>query len=100
VSEVQVGILVHGNNHFIVRGRMPDRIEALELARHWSVIQIGSTTPPHLSEWQIRTREFRENLTWAVVLQGEGEMSTAVGELLRELTGRGIAIHDSRLGDW
>jgi hypothetical protein len=100
VSEVQVGILVHGNNHFIVRGRMPDRAAALALVRHWSVIKIGSTTPPHLSEWQIRTREFRENLTWAVVLPGEGEISLAVLKLLGELTGRGIAIHDSRLGDW
>jgi hypothetical protein len=43
-----VGILVHGNNHFIVRGPLPDRDIALWLVRHWSVIQIGATTPPGL----------------------------------------------------
>jgi hypothetical protein len=37
-----VGILVHGDNHFIVRGPMPDPETALALTRHWSVIQIGA----------------------------------------------------------
>ncbi len=40
-----VGILVLGNNHFIVRGPFPNRETALALARHWSLIQIGQTTP-------------------------------------------------------
>jgi hypothetical protein len=35
-----LGILVIGNNHFIVQGPLPDRDTARELARHWSVIQI------------------------------------------------------------
>jgi hypothetical protein len=100
VSGERVGILVHGNNHFIVRGPMPDRATALDLVQHWSVIQIGTTTPPHLSEWRISTKEFRENLTWAVVLEGEGEISGAVLELLEELAGRGIVIHDSAASDW
>ena len=39
-----VGILVHGDNHFIVRGRLPDRDVARALIRHWSIIQIGATT--------------------------------------------------------
>src|ERR1700680_2313642 len=43
-----VGILVHGDNHFIARGPLPDREVALALIRHWSVIQIGATTPPPL----------------------------------------------------
>ena len=88
-----VGILVHGNNHFIVRGPLPDRVAALELARHWSLIQIGGTTPPDLDGWRIVTREFRENLQWAVVVPGDGETSPAVAELLEELSARGIDIH-------
>ena len=35
-----VGILVHGDNHFIVRGPLPDRDAARALIRHWSIIQI------------------------------------------------------------
>jgi hypothetical protein len=90
-----VGILVHGDNHFIVRGPLPDRATALDLARHWSLIQIGRITPVSLQRWSIVTREFRENLEWAVVVPGEGEMTPAVAQLLRELETRGVAIHNS-----
>jgi hypothetical protein len=38
-----VGILVHGNNHFIVPGPIPDDATALALAWHWSVTQIGES---------------------------------------------------------
>ena len=95
-----VGILVLGNNHFIVRGPFPDRETALALARHWSLIQIGQTTPPGLERWTISTREFRENLQWAVIVPGDGEISPAVTQLLAELSGRGITIHDARVSDW
>jgi hypothetical protein len=88
-----VGILVHGDNHFIVRGPLPDREIALALVRHWSLIQIGSTMPPSLDGWRIVTREFRENLQWAIVAPGDGEMSPAVTRLLEELSARGITIH-------
>jgi hypothetical protein len=88
-----VGILVHGDNHFIVRGPMPDREMALALVRHWSLIQIGATTPPSLDRWRIVSREFRENLGWAIVVQGDREMSPAVTSLLEELSARGIDIH-------
>ena len=40
-----VGILVHGSNHFIVCGPLPDRGAALALVRHWSLIQIGGKLP-------------------------------------------------------
>jgi hypothetical protein len=95
-----VGILVHGDNHFIVRGPLPDRGAALALVRHWSLIQIGAAIPPSLDRWQISSREFRENLAWAVVVPGEGEISQAVAELLSELSARGVTIHDSRFGSW
>ena len=103
----KVGILVMGNNHLIVRGPFPDRETALALARHWSLIQIGPVapavpaTPAALDRWSISTREFRENLEWAVIAPGDGEISPAVAQLLAELSGRGIAIHDARsIGDW
>jgi hypothetical protein len=86
------GILVHGDNHFIVRGPRPDWETALELVRHWSVIQIGATTPEALKPWRISTKEFREDLEWAVVVPGEGEISPAVTELLNEIRTRGIEI--------
>ena len=95
-----VGILVHGDNHFIVRGPLPDLEVALALIRHWSLIQIGATTPLLRDEWQIISREFRENLEWAVVVPGDGEMSPAVTRLLDELSARGITIHDFRFGPW
>jgi hypothetical protein len=90
-----VGILVHGDNHFIVRGPLPDPETALALARCWSIIQIGGTTPPALALWCISSREFRENLQWAVIVPGEGEISPAVAALLSELSGRGVAIHSA-----
>jgi hypothetical protein len=95
-----VGILVHGNNHFIVRGPLPDRATALALVRHWSLIQIGATTPVELQHWHISTRELRGNLEWAVSVTGEGEISLAVTQLLGELSARGIAIHDAETDDW
>ena len=86
------GILVHGDNHFIVRGPLPDRDTALALVRHWSLIQIGGTTPPALDPWHIVTREYRENLEWAVVAPAESTASPAVIQLLSELAARGIVI--------
>lgn len=94
------GILVHGDNHFIVRGPLPDREAAIALVRHWSLIQIGATTPPLLDRWYIVSREFRENLEWAVVVPGDREISPAVTELLGELSQRGITIHHSGFGPW
>src|SRR5690242_6333192 len=57
-----VGILVHGDNHFIVRGPAPDWETALALVRHWSLIRIGANTPAALRSWRISTKEFREDL--------------------------------------
>ena len=95
-----VGILVLGNNHFIVRGPLPDRNTALALARHWSLIQIEQATPIALQGWSISTREFRENLEWAAVVSGDGEITPAVAQLLEELSARGVTVHNSALGQW
>ncbi len=90
-----IGLLVHGDNHFIVRGPLPARDVALELVRHWSMIQIGAITPPHLEGWSIVSRAFREDLTWAVIVAGDAETSPAVATLLQELAARGIKVHQT-----
>ena len=87
-----IGILVCGDNHFIVSGPLPDRAAALALASHWTIIQIGQAIPPSLQGWSIVTRAFREDLAWAIVVPGDGEITPAVRELLQELSARGIAI--------
>lgn len=87
-----VGILVHGDNHFILSGPEPDEAGALALARHWSIIQIGDEKSLSFEQWQIRTKDFRENLEWAVVVPGDGDISPAVSQLLAELSARGIAV--------
>ena len=95
-----LGILVHGDNHFVVRGPLPNRTTALALVRYWSIIQIGATTPAALEPWSISTLEFRENLKWAVVVPGYNDVSPAVIQLLKELSSRGIAIHNSASEIW
>jgi hypothetical protein len=95
-----VGILVHGDNHFIVCGPLPDRAAALKLVRLWSVIQIGAQAPPSLEAWRISSREFREDLEWAVIVPGDGEISAAVAQLLQELSARSIMIHDAQSSRW
>ena len=95
-----VGILVCGDNHFIVRGPLPARATALALARHWIMIQIEAVTPESLQPWRISTREFREDLQWAVTVPGSGEMTAGVKQLLGELAARGIAIHNSASSVW
>ena len=89
-----VGLLVHGDNHFVVRGPRPSREDALALVRYWSVIRIGETMPEELRAWTISTREFRENLQWAVIARGDGCRNPAVSQLLHELSARGVRIDD------
>ena len=95
-----VGILVHGDKHFICARPLPSRDVALSIIRHWSLIQIGVTTPPLLDPWRISSRELRENLEWAVVIPGDSEISHSVTQLLEELSARGITIYDSRFRSW
>ena len=86
------GILVHGNNHFILSGPRPDEKSALLITRHFSLIQIGSLSSHSIEKWRIRENEFRENLEWAVIVPGDREASPGVVELLQELSLRGIRI--------
>ena len=87
-----VGILVHGNNHYILSGPLPDEATALALVRHWSVIQIGEAKSSLYGQWEIRHKEFRENLEWAVIVPGDREVSPGVSQLLAELSARGVII--------
>ena len=87
-----VGILVHGNNHFILYGPSPDEATALALVRHWSIIQIGEAKSSSFGQWEIKSKEFRENLEWAVIVPGEREVSPGVAQLLAELSARGVSI--------
>jgi hypothetical protein len=87
-----IGLLVHGDNHFIVAGPRPDRETALALVRQWSVIQIGGVAA--MPGWEMRTKAFREDLEWAVIVSGGGELSAAVVVLLAELAARGVEIQN------
>ncbi len=89
-----VGILVDGDNHFIVRGPAPDVATAHALVRNWSLIRIGGSTPEELLPWRISTKEYRQDLRWAVVV-GSGPHSVAVTELLYELRERGVSIQQA-----
>lgn len=93
-----VGILVHGDNHLILRGPLPEREAALALVRRWALVQIGAAAPAGLGQWVVVTREFRENLKWAAVVPGDAEISPAVSELLEGLLKRGITIHEYHFG--
>jgi hypothetical protein len=86
-----IGLLVHGNNHFIVAGPRPDAATARALARQWSIISIG-TPPPGIPGWEMRTRAFREDLEWAVIVEAPEPHSAAVVQLLAELAARAVPI--------
>jgi hypothetical protein len=95
-----VGILVHGNNHFILSGPLPDEAMALAIVRYWSIIQIGEVKSSSFGQWQIKSKEFRENLEWAVVVPGDRGFSPGVAQLLGELSNRGVAIRRLHTGCW
>ena len=95
-----VGILVHDNNHFILSGPSPDDATALVLVRHWSIIQIGEAKSSSFGQWEIKSKEFRENLEWAVIVPGEREVSSGVAQLLGELSARGVTIQRLPTGCW
>lgn len=82
------GILVHGDNHFIVEGPRPNETEAESLAQTWSLIQLGPF--PETPGWRIINKAFRENLEWAVVVPAASAQSEAVRTLLAELAARGV----------
>jgi len=95
-----VGILVHGDNHFILSGAEPSEAEAIAMARHFSLVKIGEPVSNAFEKWEIRNKEFRENLEWAVVVPGDAEVSRGVSQLLGELAQRGVIIRACGEGCW
>ena len=87
---MESGILVHGSNHLIVSGPRPSIEQARRLILAWELPQIGVVRDT--AGWAIKTKEFRENLSWAVVLDNGEPQSSAVVTLLDELSTRGIEI--------
>ncbi len=90
-----LGILVAGDNHLLVRGVKPDREMARYLVRRWtipSVEDLLGRSEPMPEQWKITTKEFREDIEWAVVLEGYGEPSAAVTQLLAEVAARGVVV--------
>jgi hypothetical protein len=85
-----VGILIFGDNHLLLRGPQPTLEQARAMARHWSVIQLGKPAGTSFGTWSISTKEFREELTWAVAVPGDGARSAAVCELVAEMAARGV----------
>jgi hypothetical protein len=57
-----VGILVHGNNDFILSGPLPEEVAALALVRHSSIVQTGETRSSSFGQWQISRKSFER--TW------------------------------------
>jgi hypothetical protein len=98
--EAMIGILANGDNHFIVEGPLPGRLDALALVRNWTVIRINGATPPGLEGWRIIPKAYRENLEWAVMTPGDGEPNPEVKQLLVELEARGITIRDAATAEW
>jgi hypothetical protein len=64
-----IGLLVHGDNHFITRGPLPDRQTAPALVQQGSFIRIGATAPPHLERWSISIQALRKGLEWGQIAQ-------------------------------
>jgi RimJ/RimL family protein N-acetyltransferase len=94
------GILVHGANHFIVSGPLPDPSAALRLVQLWEIPTLGPPRPlPAAFPWTHITKAFREDLSWAVVLASPDPHSAAVTQLLKELEARNVPIHHAP-GPW
>jgi hypothetical protein len=86
----ELGILVQGDNHFIIQGPQPTEAEAIHILRLWTFILPGVATPTEIGKHKLITKAFREDLGWAVVIQSDTPHSPAVAQLLRELTHRGV----------
>jgi len=91
-----VGILVHGNNHFILSGPEPSGEEAVRMSREFTLVKVGKTPVNSFEKWEIRNKEFRENLEWAVVVPADTEITHGVSQLLGELAERGVVIRSCR----
>ena len=96
-----VGILVHGNNHFILSGPLPDEPTALAWCGTGPSSKLAKRSRRLSGSGRlIRSKEFRENLEWAVIVPGDRETSPGVAQLLGELSARGVTIRRLCNGYW
>jgi hypothetical protein len=86
------GLLVYGDNHFIVNGPEPPAEMARALVMEWAHPMLGRAPDARLAGWSIRTKAFREELAWAVVVHSDEPYGAAVSQLLAELRERGLPI--------
>lgn len=80
-----LGLIVCGEDHFLIRGVKPDLEMARYLVRRWtfpSVDDVLGLSPPMPSGWRITTKEFREDISWVIVLACSSVVSEAVRQLL------------------
>jgi hypothetical protein len=90
-----LGIVVFGEEHFLIRGPKPDAEMARYLVRRWifpSTEDLLGISPPMPDEWKITTREFREDIEWVIVLSSAVALNPAVKTLLEEVATRGVEI--------
>ncbi len=90
-----LGLIVHGEDHFLIRGPKPDAAMARYLVRRWifpSIEDLLGTSPPIPADWKITTSEFRENIEWTIVLSCAQSPSPAVAQLVAEVAARGVAV--------
>ena len=90
-----LGLIVSGEDHFLIRGPKPDAAMARYLVRRWifpSIEDLLGTSSPIPADWQITTSEFRENIEWTIVLSCRQEPTVAVAQLVAEIVARGVAI--------
>ncbi|MCW5963936.1 MAG: hypothetical protein KIT83_07850 [Bryobacterales bacterium] len=86
----ETGLLVHRGNHHILDGPHPDAAEARRLL--FELEYPDPTREPWAmrKQWRVRTKAFREQLCWAVVVGTEEACGQPVRELLKELAARGV----------
>lgn len=90
-----LGLIVCGDNHFLIRAPQPSAAEAKALVRRWtfpSIDDLLGLSAPLPGQYRISTKEFREDITWALVLPSLEPHSPAIAQLLGELIARGVPI--------
>jgi len=66
------------------------------MAREFNLVKVAKAPVNSFEKWEIRNKEFRENLEWAVVVPADTEMTHGVSQLLGELAERGVVIRSCR----
>lgn len=86
----ETGLLVHHGNHHILDGPRPNAADARRLL--FELEYPDPTRKPWAmrGQWRVRTKAFREQLRWAVVVGTEEACGEPVRDLLKELAARNV----------